>query len=173
MSQPSRIDGFNISMKIFFIVTVISFHCFAQKQDIQFEHLTVDEGLSSNTVLCFLQDSRGFLWIGTYDGLNKYDGYKFIVYKNSPEDSLSISDNMIHTLCEDKYANIWVGCGWGGGLNKFNRETEKLTRYLPNPNNPASISSDRIKSICAEKSGNLWIGIEYGGLEYLEIDKDE
>jgi signal transduction histidine kinase/ligand-binding sensor domain-containing protein/DNA-binding response OmpR family regulator len=161
-----------LNYKIFFTITLLCSYGYAQKQSIQFEHLTVDEGLSSNTVFCFLQDSRGFLWVGTYDGLNKYDGYKFIVYKNSPEDSSSISDNMIHALCEDKYGNIWVGCGWGGGLNKFNRQTEKFTRYLPNPNNPASISSDRIKSICAEKSGNLWIGTELGGLEYLDIEKE-
>jgi len=123
-------------VKISLLVLGLVFLSFAQRRDIQFEHLTVDEGLSYNTVFCFLQDSRGFLWIGTYDGLNKYDGYKFIVYKNSPEDSLSISDNMIHALCEDKNGDIWAGCGWGGGLNKFSRETEKFTRYLPNPNNP-------------------------------------
>jgi signal transduction histidine kinase/ligand-binding sensor domain-containing protein/DNA-binding response OmpR family regulator len=162
----------NYLNKIFLLFLFASIFLLAQKKDIQFEHLTVDEGLSSNTVLCFLQDSRGFLWIGTYDGLNKYDGYEFKVFKNSQEDSLSISDNMVNALCEDKYGNIWAGCGWGGGLNKFNRLTEKFTRYLPDPNNSSSISSDRIKSIASEKSGNLWIGTDGGGLEYFELDKE-
>ncbi len=161
-----------IKVKILCVLLLVSFKVLPQQRDIQFEHLTVDDGLSANTVLCFLQDSRGFLWIGTYDGLNRYDGYNFTVFKNLPEDSLSISDNMVSTLCEDKDGDIWAGCGWGGGLNKFNRDTEKFTRYLPNPNNPASISSDRIKSICTEKSGNLWIGTDGGGLEYMDLDKE-
>ena len=159
------------SLKILLSILLTSSFLLAQKT-INFEHLTVDDGLSSNTVLCLLEDSRGFLWIGTYDGLNKYDGYKFTAYKNSPRDSLSISDNMIGALCEDKNGNIWAGCSWGGGLNKFNRETEKFTRYLHDLDNSSSISSDRIRSINSDSSGNLWIGTEDAGLEYFELDKE-
>ncbi|MBE0571538.1 MAG: response regulator [Ignavibacteriaceae bacterium] len=155
------------------IAFLISFLSFAQQRDIQFEHLTVDDGLSSNTVFSIIQDSKGFLWIGTYDGLNRYDGYEFKVYKNLPEDSTSISDNMIRVLHEDKYGNIWVGCGWGGGLNKFSRETEKFVRYLHDPNNSLSISSNIIYAICLDKSGNLWIGTNGGGLDYFDQETEK
>jgi len=166
-----KIELLNITIKIFSIIVVICKLYFPQQRDIQFEHLTVDDGLSSNTVLSLLQDSRGFLWIGTYDGLNKYDGYKFIVYRNNPADPLSISDNMIGALCEDKQGNIWVGCGWGGGLNKFDYNSERFTRYLPDARNPNSISSDRIRSIACDNFGDLWIGTEGGGLEHLNVEK--
>ncbi len=162
----------NYKVITYFLYLFLTSLILAQERDIQFQHFTVDDGLSSNTVLCLLEDSRGFLWIGTYDGLNKYDGYKFTIYKNSPYDSLSISDNMIGALHEDKYGNIWAGCGWGGGLNKFNRDTEKFTRYLHDPENPSSISSDRIRSIDSDNTGNLWIGTEDAGLEYYELDKE-
>jgi signal transduction histidine kinase/ligand-binding sensor domain-containing protein/DNA-binding response OmpR family regulator len=117
-----------------------------------------------------LQDSRGFLWIGTYIGLNKYDGYKFTIYKNSQVDSSSISENKIRALCEDKNGNIWIGT-WGGGLDKFNCDTEKFMRYRHNPDDPSSLSADGILSMCFDKSGNLWIGTEGGGLDYFNPEK--
>lgn len=169
---------FLINSKIFnrykelFLAILFSFLSFAQLRDIQFEHLTVEDGLSSNTIFSIIQDSRGFLWIGTYDGLNRYDGYEFKVYKNIPEDSTSISDNMIRALHEDKYGNIWIGCGWGGGLNKFDKSTEKFTRYLHDPNNSESISSNNIYSICSDTSGNLWIGTNGGGLNYFDFQSE-
>jgi signal transduction histidine kinase/ligand-binding sensor domain-containing protein/DNA-binding response OmpR family regulator len=159
----------NISKIFLILIPVLAY---AQNRDLRFDHLTVDDGLSANTVLCILQDSRGFLWIGTYDGLNRYDGYNFKAYKNSPDDSLSISDNRVRTLQEDNNGNIWIGCGWGGGLNKFNRDTETFTRYLHDPDNPAGVSSNNISSLCSDKTGNLWIGTEGGGLNYLEVDNN-
>jgi len=161
-----------IYLKILFLVLVFSYQSFQQNRNIQFEHLSVEEGLSANTVFSILQDSRGFLWIGTYDGLNKYDGYNFTIYKNSPDDPSSISDNQVRALFEDANGNIWIGCGWGGGLNKFDRYTEKFTSYLHDPDNPYSISSNNITSICKDNSDNLWIGTEGGGLEYFDLGKE-
>lgn len=118
-----------------------------------------------------MQDSRGFLWIGTYNGLNRYDGYKFITYKNSPDDTLSLSENKIRALCEDQFGNIWIGT-WGGGLNKFTRDTEKFIHFHNNPDNKNTISSERILSICLDTSGNVWLGTEGGGLEYFDIKNE-
>ncbi|HSW56544.1 MAG TPA: two-component regulator propeller domain-containing protein [Ignavibacteriaceae bacterium] len=159
-------------LKILFLALVCSYQSFQQNRNIQFEHLTVDVGLSYNTIFSVIQDRIGFLWIGTYDGLNRYDGYEFKIYKNIPEDSTSISDNMIRALHEDSYGNIWVGCGWGGGLNKFDRATEKFTRYLHEVNNPASLSSNSIYAICSDTSGNLWIGTNGGGLDYFDFQSE-
>src|SRR4051794_34799380 len=87
---------------------VFSFVATAQKQSLKFEHLDINDGLSQNNVKCILQDSRGFMWFGTRDGLNKYDGYKFTVYKNDIQDSNSISNNFISEIVEDAGGIIWI-----------------------------------------------------------------
>jgi len=139
---------------------------YTQAQEAKFKHFTTDQGLSANTILCLFQDSKGFLWIGTYNGLNKYDGYKFTIYKNSIGNPNSISDNKIRAICEDGDDNLWIGT-WGGGLNKFNRSLENFTVFKHNPDDPNSISTNNILSLCFEKSGNLWIGNEETGLDYF------
>ena len=158
-------------LKVFFLVLLLQSFSFAQMKEMHFEHIAVEDGLSSNTVLCLLQDSRGFLWIGTYNGLNRYDGYDFLVYKNSLKDSTSLSGNMIRALCEDNNGDIWIGT-WHNGLNKFIREKEKFKHYFYNPDNPSSISSDYILSMCKDKTGNLWIGTDGGGLNYFDVRKE-
>jgi ligand-binding sensor domain-containing protein len=75
---------------------------YSQKQILKFEHLTVDHGLSENAVTCIFQDNQGFMWFGTHDGLNRYDGYSFKVYRQNPLDSTSLSDNIIKSICEDR-----------------------------------------------------------------------
>jgi len=139
---------------------------YTRAQEVNFEHFTTDDGLSANTVLCLFQDSKGFLWIGTYNGLNKYDGYNFTVYKNSLTDSTSISDNKIRAICEDKDGNLWIGT-WSGGLNKFDRSSEKFISYQHDPDDPISIAGNAVLALCFEKSGNLWIGTEENGLDYF------
>src|SRR5574341_572994 len=86
-----------------------SLNCIAQNESLHFEHLGIEEGLSNNNVSAILQDSKGYIWFGTMDGLNKYDGYSFTKYKFDPFDSSSLSQNTIYTIWEDKYGFIWVG----------------------------------------------------------------
>ena len=105
-------------------ILVCSFCAFAQKQNLKFEHLDINAGLSQNHVLCILQDSRGFMWFGTSDGLNKYDGYKFTFYKNDAKDSNTISNNFITGIVEDAEGIIWVATR-GGGLNRYDKEKNK------------------------------------------------
>ena len=153
---------------LLFFVFAKTLRVSAQDQNLQFEHLTIDNGLSANTIFCFLQDSRGFLWIGTYNGLNRYDGYNFKIFRSSKTDLNTLSDSKIRTLAEDKDGNLWIGT-MEGGLNKFNIYTERFTRFQYEPNNPNSISSEHITSLCFEKSGNLWIGTELNGLDYFNM----
>jgi PAS domain S-box-containing protein len=136
---------------------------YAQEPNIKFEHITVDQGLSQSSGLCILQDSKGFMWFGTQDGLNKYDGYKYISYKYNELDSHSLSDNWITSIYEDKSGAIWVGTD-GGGLNKFDQETEQFTHYIHDINNPSSLGANRVLSIYEDQSGGLWIGTNGGGL---------
>ena len=92
----------------------------AQQNPIKFEHISIQQGLSQSTVSCILQDKRGFMWFGTEDGLNRYDGYNFVIYKNDGLDKTSISDSYILALYEDKSGVLWIGT-YSGGLNKFDR----------------------------------------------------
>ncbi|NTV90098.1 MAG: hypothetical protein HGA22_07020 [Clostridiales bacterium] len=87
-------------------------------------------------VNCLTQDRQGFLWLGTQDGLNRYDGYHFTVYKPEPQNANSLSEAWITALYEDRDGYLWVGTSQGG-LNKFDQHTGKFTRYLHDPANPS------------------------------------
>jgi len=91
------------TVKVYIIILTFPLVLYPQDQNIKFEHLSVEDGLSNNIVLPITQDSRDFMWFGTEDGLNKYDGYKFTVYRHNAEDSLSMSGNYIMSLCESHY----------------------------------------------------------------------
>jgi len=156
----------------FLLNLTLSLNLYAQMNDIKFERISLEQGLSQATVWAIMQDSKGFMWFGTADGLNKYDGYSFTIYNHDPRDSTSISDNKIITIYEDKSGTLWIGTD-GGGLNKFDRETEKFTHYKHEPSNPNSLSDNHILSICEDKSGALWIGTHYGGLNRLVLSEAE
>jgi len=150
--------------KIIFLLLFSSVSLTAQNNDIKFEHLSVDHGLSNNIVYRIIQDSRGFMWFATEDGLNKYDGYNFTVYRNDPDDSFSLSDNLIWTLQEshtgDKHV-LWIGTKYGG-LSRMDLETEKFTHFKNDPDDPQSLSNNWVVSICEDSFGDLWIGTNGG-----------
>lgn len=127
---------------------------------IRFEHISIEQGLSQSSVLCMLQDSKGFLWFGTWDGLNKYDGYSFTVYKYDPEDPYSLGDNTVWSMVEDRAGVLWVGTG--RGLDKFDRETGRFVHYQNDPGDPRSMSGNRVSSVYEDHSGALWVGTEDG-----------
>jgi len=142
---------------------------YSQKQYPKFEHLDINAGLSQNNVLCILQDSRGFMWFGTRDGLNKYDGYNFTVYKNNPNNEKSISNNFISDIVEDSKGVIWLTTR-GGGLNRYDKEKDQFTQYKAgiNGNTKGKLSSNLLTKLITDKKGNLWIGTEEGDLNYFE-----
>ena len=133
---------------------------------LRFEHLNIDNGLSQNAGLSIIQDTHGFMWIGTQDGLNRYDGQKFQIYKNDPDDPASLSQNSITALFEDPQGNIWVGT-WGGGLNRFDPHTSKFTRFIPDPAKPGSLSSPIVTSLAMDSTGRFWVGT-LGGLDLFD-----
>jgi signal transduction histidine kinase/ligand-binding sensor domain-containing protein/CheY-like chemotaxis protein len=138
-----------------------------QGQNLKFNHLDINQGLSQNNVLCILQDSRGFMWFGTRDGLNKYNGYDIIVYRNDPNDHNSISNNFISDILEDPKGFIWVATR-GGGLNRYDREHDRFTSYKADRNNPRGLSSNLLTSLAVDLRGNLWIGTEDQGLNEFQ-----
>jgi len=136
----------------------------AQQGRFVFDQLSEENGVSNNSITCILKDSRGFIWIGTIDGLNLYNGYDFKVFKHNPSDSNSISDNFISTIIEDFAGNLWIGTQ-GGGLNKYDPNMEKFEIFLHDPNNENSICSNFIfhhKSLLLDKDTILWIGTDNG-----------
>ena len=155
---------------LFFLLLIIPFFGSTQNKHFKFEHLLADAGLSQSNVISILQDSRGFMWFGTRDGLNKYDGYKFTVYKNDPKNKNSISNNYVPDIIESSNGDLWIAT-WGGGLNRFDREKGIFNSYKHDANNKNSISGNFITAVKEDKNGNLWIGTEAAGLDMYEKRK--
>ena len=150
--------------------TLIALPPFQEQNRIEFQHLTIEDGLPQNTVFCICQDRRGFLWFGTEDGLCRYDGYTYKPYQYDPEDSSSISNNRINCILEDRSGNLWIGTE--DGLNLFDRLHETFTRYKHDPEKPAeSLSNNTIRSILEDHHGVLWVGTNDGGLHYFNPQK--
>jgi signal transduction histidine kinase/ligand-binding sensor domain-containing protein len=135
--------------------------------DLKFTHLTTDDGLSQNNITGILQDRRGFMWFATRDGLNRYDGNTFVVYKNAPDDPQSLSANFIHYLLEDDQGFLWIATNYGG-VSKFDPITERFTRYQHNPDNPNSLSGDLVRCIAKDRHGYLWFGTNDSGLDKFD-----
>ncbi|MGA7409029.1 MAG: two-component regulator propeller domain-containing protein, partial [Bryobacteraceae bacterium] len=137
-----------------------------QVRDLKFTHLTTNDGLSQGFVSVILQDRRGFMWLATRDGLNRYDGNTFVVYKNNPNDPGSLSSNFIQDLLEDDHGYLWIATNTG--VNKFDPTTERFTRYLHDPNNSNGIGGTNVTSIARDSRGNLWFGTQDAGLDRFD-----
>ncbi|CAG5068625.1 Sensor histidine kinase RcsC [Dyadobacter sp. CECT 9623] len=142
----------------------------AQKIQRAFRHITTNQGLSQNNVTDILMDRRGFMWFSTQDGLNRYDGYKFTVYRHDPEDAGSIAQSYVTTLFEDRQGRLWVGTQ-DGGISLYNFETDRFTNYQHDPRKSKSISSNKITSIVQNAAGDFWIGTSGGGLNFFDNKK--
>jgi len=130
----------------------------------EFVRVGITEGLSQGTGFAILQDRQGFLWIGTEDGLNRYDGYGFRVYRPT-EDPTSITNIQTNVIFEDSKGRLWMGTS--SGLDLYHRDLDNFSHYVSDANNPKTISSGGISSICESAKGTLWIGTD-GGLNELD-----
>jgi signal transduction histidine kinase/ligand-binding sensor domain-containing protein/DNA-binding response OmpR family regulator len=148
-----------VKTNIFLLSFLLTINCFSQDQ-LKFKHLGVKDGLSSNNVLCVLQDQKGFLWFGTANGLNRYDGYSFKTYQHDDNDSLSLSNNYIRVLAIDQKGRIWIGTN--NGLNCLDPVTDKFYRFSNNPLDSTSLSSSRISALYYSKNNILWVGTDNG-----------
>ncbi len=133
---------------------------------IRFNSLNVEDGLSQSTVRAIIQDRQGFLWIGTEDGLNRYDGFNFKTYRPDPDDPASLTDRYILDLYEDSEGYLWVATRQGG-LNKYDPRTDKFSTFRHIPDDSTSLSSDTVRSILEDNSGRLWVGT-IAGLDCLD-----
>lgn len=134
--------------------------------NLRFSHLTTNDGLSQGYVVAILQDRRGFMWFATRDGLNRYDGNAFVVYKSNPDDPGSLNSNFIQDLMEDDQGYLWIATNTG--VSKFDPASEGFTRYVHDPGNPNSLGGASVKSIAQDNRGSFWFGTEGNGLDELD-----
>ncbi len=126
------------------------------ENDIDLPGFSIGDGLSSNSITVLFQDNRGFLWIGTEDGLNRYDGYSFKIYRHNPEDPHSISGNFIQTIVQDDSHNLWIGTK-GAGLNKLDYKTGKFTAYLHRENDVTALPGNDVFGLLVDNRKRLWV----------------
>ncbi|MDW3212024.1 MAG: two-component regulator propeller domain-containing protein [Reichenbachiella sp.] len=147
-------------IRVFSLLFAFSFQVFAQHVSLDFKHLTTADGLSQSSVIAMAQDHQGMLWIGTRDGLNKYDAGQITIYRNKANDPNSLSNNDILDLKVDEKGNLWIGTY--SGLNYYDQKTEKFTRYVENAADSNSISNNTIWSIDIVSSQEVLIGTSDG-----------
>jgi signal transduction histidine kinase/ligand-binding sensor domain-containing protein/DNA-binding response OmpR family regulator len=143
----------------------------AQNIGIHFTHYNIQNGLIQNQVEYILIDSEGFVWLGTYAGLQRFDGFSFVTYTYNPDDNTTISDNFISTIYEDQTGNLWIGTQ-SQGLNMFNKELETVHRFRHQKDVYNTLSSNYLprgqKVITQDRNGYLWINTE-DGLNKIDI----
>lgn len=147
---------------ILFSIQLIFFASTGSSQSrIRFQNYTISNGLSQSSVNGIIQDSKGFIWIATQDGLNRFDGHNFRVFKNSSSNVSSLSNNFILSMCDDGVGNLWLGTD-GGGLNVFDKSTEKTTRI--------NLGHDFRFIYSLVLNGNeILVGSERGGIMAVDI----
>ncbi|MGD9317447.1 MAG: two-component regulator propeller domain-containing protein, partial [Anaerolineae bacterium] len=140
--------------------------------NIKFDHISREDGLSQSSILCIVQDSIGYMWFCTQDGLNRYDGHEFTVYRNDPDDPDSLSQGEAVWLHEDQEGMLWI---WKylGGLDRYDRDTGRFTHYeMFDPPDPESASSDFLWTLYEDPGGTLWAGTYRSGLQRYDREMD-
>ncbi len=135
--------------------------------NLNFDFYSQEHGLSNNQIHSILQDKKGWMWFGTSQGVCRFDGYEFTVFKNDPDDSTSLRGNLVRAIFQDSKGQLWMGTE-NGGLNKFNREKENFS-HLFGSGPKALLKNVSVTSIQEDKSGNLLVGTETN----LYVIKDE
>lgn len=139
----------------------------AQFSYLRFETLSLEHGLSQSSVRSIHQDRRGFLWFGTEDGLNRYDGYTFTVFKPVPGDPSTLSSSFVRAIHEDATGTLWVGTN-GGGFNRYDPFTQRFKRYQADPGAKNALCHNYVWDIDEDRDGMLWLGTDGGGLDRFD-----
>lgn len=147
-----------VAIFTFIILNVLSLH--AQRRLLTFERFTLAEGMSQSSVVAIEQDRDGYMWFGTSDGLNRYDGYSFKIYLNDPTDSTSLSDNRIRSIFCDRAGNMWIGTVIGLNLLKHGEHSFRIFEHRKDDS--TSLSSSFINSVCEDIDGMIWIATSNG-----------
>jgi ligand-binding sensor domain-containing protein len=164
------IYSMNRQLALFFLSFLI---ITASAQEINFNRISIEQGLASSRVHQILEDRQGFMWFATDNGLHKYDGYKFVIYRPEEDNPFSISNVFCISLLEDFKGNIWIGT-FGGGLNKFNPEKQRFTRFIHQDSDSLSLGNNYVMSLSISKIDTgyaLWMGTR-SGLSKLDLESN-
>lgn len=156
---------------LFVVCGFFPFPLSAQYQ-LQFNHYSLDQGYYDGIVTSIYQDKYRYIWIGTADGLYRFDGYEFKEYRKNTDDPGALRGNVITDITEDQQGHLWVGTE-GGGLSLLNRKADSFTHFSHDPGDPNSIASNFISEILEDRKGNLWIGTDDQGLSVLKYDENK
>lgn len=154
-----------VTLRVCMLLGIHFFYLYAFANDsAQITRLGIEKGLSNNSVRCIYQDHNGFMWFGTYDGLNRYNGYEFKIFRNSLGDSNSLPHNFIYAIHEDADYNLWVGTGQGAGI--YNNLTGQFRPawYLRSDNKKRERIANNVNAFATDKEGNVFIGTNGSGL---------
>ncbi|HGY54972.1 MAG TPA: histidine kinase [Caldithrix abyssi] len=163
----------NKKQLLFYLLFSIVYFASAQNKQMirpnqKFDRLSIKEGLSQSTVYAILQDDKGFLWIATQDGLNRYDGYDFLVFNHVADEVHSIAHNDLRALSRDSEGNLWIGT-WGSGLDFYNPRLNRFDHLKNSMLSPNSLSDNKVSCLFPADSGKMWVGTWGGGLNLLDI----
>lgn len=142
---------------------------FVGAQQLSVQSLGIENGLSNNSVRVVFQDHSGYIWVGTHDGLNRYDGYDFEVFRNRINDSTSIPHNFVYAIAEDKVGKLYVGTGQGVSL--YNPASRKFSPVFVNRNGKSAKIENSVNIIQADKQGAIYIGSNGAGLLIKKADE--
>jgi signal transduction histidine kinase/ligand-binding sensor domain-containing protein/HPt (histidine-containing phosphotransfer) domain-containing protein/BarA-like signal transduction histidine kinase len=149
-----------IQLLFLIILCATSLHSYAENSQYSFDHFSRDQGLSQASVQALYHDKQGFIWAGTTDGLNRFDGYQFKVYRSNSDKLDSLSNNNVLSITQDSNENLWFGTV--NGLNRFNKSTESFTAFLHDNKQKNSLSNNIVQTLTADKFGSVWVGTKNG-----------
>ncbi len=157
VSPQDLIIFFRRQLPVILCFLTISYTTGKGQSSLRFEHVSLEHSLSNDAVYAINQDQHGFIWIGTEDGLNRFDGYEMVFFRHDPSDSGSISSNWVSSIFEDRQGRLWIG-NIGKGLNLLEPTSGRIQRFLEYTFDSLNISLDIIYSIFEDDQGYLWLG---------------
>ncbi|MBB3187369.1 hybrid sensor histidine kinase/response regulator transcription factor [Microbacter margulisiae] len=164
----------NIKRSIYLLSLFLFFGCYMNGQPsppLVIKKISTYQGLSNSSISAIVQDNNGFMWFATEDGLNRYDGYKFTVFRHDSHDPNSISDNFISDIYRQSDSNqLWVATNVGLDLYDYNND--RFIHFIHDVRNPFSIDNNQVTKIAKSNDGNLWIGTYGGGVSYFDMTSE-
>jgi signal transduction histidine kinase/ligand-binding sensor domain-containing protein len=151
---------------LFALWLVSAFPLFPQFYEARIAKVIDETGSAPSATFAIVEDDRGFIWFGTIDGLYRYDGYNFKIFRYRKNDPASLSSNTIRALAIDNSQHIWIGTQ-GGGLSCFDQNTELFTNYIHTGKRPGEISGNDVWAISIDREENIWVGVSGRGIDKL------
>ncbi len=158
---------------ITFLLMLSGTACFSQPSTLYFRNLNTGNGLSQNKINCIIQDKRGFTWIGTDDGLNRYDGNRFQIFRHDPSNSSTLSGNIVTDVLEDKDGILWIATA-DGGMSRYDYRLapdKQFQQFKHSPFDSTSIPVNIINALLEDPSGDLWLATSGNGV--LRFNKEK